>query len=192
LDPAGPVEKALKGSPLVVFDLDGTLFELEIDWKGLLEEMTMMAYESRFVGRFKDIVEAYDWCKGRERAKERMVLLQREYEGRGSKKARRLAPCSKAARWRTSRGMKCALFSLNTSETAEGLLSSWGFYPMVTVDRCERLKPDPEGLISAMEIVGARPIDTVFVGSSERDRSAAKAAGVMFIDVKDIEETWFE
>jgi len=189
--PFGPVERALKESPLVVFDLDGTLFYLEVDWKGLLNEMGMIAYESRHVGPFRDLVEAYDWCRGRERAKERMLLVQREYEGKNLKKASRLLPGTKAARWRLSRGRMCSIFSLNTSDTADGLVSSWGFYPIVTVDRTDRSKPDPEGLMRAMSARGVGPDRTVFVGNSERDREAALRAGVMFIDVKDIREEWF-
>ncbi len=189
--PFGPVERALKESSLVIFDLDGTLFDLEVDWKGLLNEMAMIAYESRHVGPFRDLVEAYEWCRGRERAKERMLLVQREYEGKDLKKANRLFPGTLAARWRLSRDRMCSIFSLNTSYTVEGLVSSWGFYPVVTVDRTERSKPDPEGLLRAMKVRGVGPDRTVFVGNSERDREAALRAGVMFIDVKDIREEWF-
>jgi len=188
---AGPTEKALKETALAVFDMDGTLFELVVDWKALLNDLAMIAYEDRHVGPFKDLVEAYEWCRSRERAKERMVLVQREYEGEHLKEARRVVPGTSAARWRLNRGKMCSIFSLNTADTVEGLISSWGFYPVVTVDRTDRVKPDPEGLFRAMETRGVGPLSTVFVGNSPRDREAASRAGVSFIDVKDIREEWF-
>lgn len=48
----------------------------------------------------------------------------------------------------------------------------------VTGDEMTRPKPDPEGVLTAMKALGSQAESTVFVGDSEADIRAGKAAGV--------------
>ncbi|MEM9563217.1 MAG: HAD family hydrolase [Actinomycetota bacterium] len=43
-------------------------------------------------------------------------------------------------------------------------------------------KPDPRGLVAAMEALGVTAAETLFVGDAEVDRGAAAAAGVTFVE----------
>jgi pyrophosphatase PpaX len=52
------------------------------------------------------------------------------------------------------------------------------FDVVVTADDVERPKPDPEPVTRAVELLGASPAETVFVGDSPHDLVAGRAAGV--------------
>lgn len=51
---------------------------------------------------------------------------------------------------------------------------------------CDCRKPGPRMLVRIMAFYGVRPGDTVFVGDSEADRAAAAAAGVRFLDAREL------
>jgi pyrophosphatase PpaX len=54
---------------------------------------------------------------------------------------------------------------------------------LIASDSTTKHKPDPEPVLVAMERLGARPEDTVFVGDSPYDMMAAVAAGVRPVGV---------
>jgi HAD superfamily hydrolase (TIGR01509 family) len=51
----------------------------------------------------------------------------------------------------------------------------------VSGDEMKRPKPDPEGVLTAMNALGADKSETVFIGDSEADMRAGKGAGVFTI-----------
>jgi pyrophosphatase PpaX len=57
------------------------------------------------------------------------------------------------------------------------------FDAVVTADLTERHKPDPEPVLTALELLEARPEETAFVGDSPFDVAAGKAAGVFTVAV---------
>jgi len=58
------------------------------------------------------------------------------------------------------------------------LPAAW-FEAIVTADDVERYKPDPEPVLKALELMGRRPSDGMFVGDSTHDMKCGRAAGVM-------------
>jgi len=58
-----------------------------------------------------------------------------------------------------------------------GLPVEW-FGVIVTADDVERYKPEPEPVLAALEGLGMRAEDTVFVGDSTHDMRSGRAAGV--------------
>lgn len=70
------------------------------------------------------------------------------------------------------------------------------FSVAVTADDTERHKPEPEPLMKYMELTGAQPGRTLYVGDSEYDMRCAKSAGVdgalaLWGAVnKDVESVW--
>jgi pyrophosphatase PpaX len=54
---------------------------------------------------------------------------------------------------------------------------------VIGCDSCTRHKPDPEPVRIALERLGARPRDAVFVGDSPHDIAAGNAAGVTTVGV---------
>ena len=57
------------------------------------------------------------------------------------------------------------------------------FDVVVGADDTERHKPDPEPVLHALELLGARPDDAAYVGDSPFDVRAARAAGVYAVAV---------
>jgi pyrophosphatase PpaX len=57
------------------------------------------------------------------------------------------------------------------------------FDAVVGCDDTERLKPDPEPIVLALERLGARPSDAAYVGDSPFDVRAGKAAGTFTVAV---------
>jgi phosphoglycolate phosphatase-like HAD superfamily hydrolase len=49
----------------------------------------------------------------------------------------------------------------------------------VTADDVSRLKPDPEGLLKATALMGARSDLAVYLGDSARDIEASRRAGII-------------
>jgi beta-phosphoglucomutase-like phosphatase (HAD superfamily) len=62
-----------------------------------------------------------------------------------------------------------------------GLIGDGLFDLVVTGSDVEKLKPNPEPLLKAVDAMGFQKEDVVFVGDSEIDRMAAGAAGIRFI-----------
>jgi HAD superfamily hydrolase (TIGR01509 family) len=52
------------------------------------------------------------------------------------------------------------------------------FAVVVTADDVNKPKPDPEGLIRATTLMGAKPDQTIYVGDAVRDIEAARRAGI--------------
>jgi pyrophosphatase PpaX len=64
-------------------------------------------------------------------------------------------------------------------EVTERNLGLGPFEVVITEDEVSRPKPDPHGLLLAMREMGTLPAETLYVGDSASDMSAARAAGMM-------------
>ncbi|MBN1538951.1 MAG: HAD family hydrolase [Candidatus Thermoplasmatota archaeon] len=187
----GP-EKLVKEAVVAIFDLDGTLFRLNVDWARVYERLSWISREYGHIGMFGSLVEAYRWSEQVYRAKERLVEAQAEMEEEGLSNITMISQGVKAVRWRLARGKPAAVLSLNTSNTLEKVLGHWGLFPILGIDNVERAKPDPQGVELILRAHGKVPGEAVFIGNSDIDRRCAETAGVIFVHVDDIREEWFE
>lgn len=185
------IERTLKEAPLAIFDFDGTLFDIPVDWRKGYEALTMIGREHGHIGRFRSLSEAYEWAVKFYRIKERLVEVQNELEEAGIPGRVEISRGAAAARWRLSRGLACSVLSLNTSYTLDRVIGHWGFYPLLSIDKVERPKPDPQGLDLILDVHGKSPEEAVFIGNSNIDMETAESRSVRFIHVDDIKEEWF-
>ena len=85
------------------------------------------------------------------------------------------------------RGVKRAI-STNRTYTIGYVLEHFGlrdyFDLVVSALDVERPKPDPESLLKVLEHLGFGPGEALFVGDTERDKEAARRAGVPFVAYK--------
>ncbi|MGA1793579.1 MAG: HAD family hydrolase [Thermoplasmatota archaeon] len=186
------IERIIKGSPLAVFDFDGTLFNVNIDWQEVYERLSWISREYGHVGMFRSLSEAFEWSGRVYRSKERLVDAQTDLEQVGIETVTEIPKGVKAAKWRLDRGLKCSVLSLNTTYTLDSVLGSWGFFPIMSIENVERPKPDPEGLLVILKAHKKGPDEAVFIGNSDIDRMCAGAAEVPFVHIDDIKEEWFE
>jgi phosphoglycolate phosphatase-like HAD superfamily hydrolase len=186
------IETVLKEAPLAIFDFDGTLFNIPLDWKTGYEALTLIGREYGHIGNFRSLSEAYQWAVKIYRVKERMVQVQNEFEEKGIPERVEVSKGTAAAKWRLSRGLACSVLSLNTSYTLDMVIGHWGFYPLISIDKVERPKPDPQGLELILYAHRKLPEEAVFIGNSNIDLETAGNGSVRFIQVEDIEEEWFQ
>ncbi|MGA1820496.1 MAG: HAD family hydrolase [Thermoplasmatota archaeon] len=185
------IERTIKEAPLAVFDFDGTLFNVNINWQEVYERLSWISREYGHIGMFSSLSEAFEWSGKVYRSKERLVDAQTDMEQGGIETVTGIPRGVKAVKWRLERGLKCSVLSLNTSYTLDRIVGSWGFYPVMSIENVERPKPDPEGLLVILKAHKKRPDEAVFIGNSDIDRMCAEAAGVPFVHIDEIKEEWF-
>jgi len=85
------------------------------------------------------------------------------------------------------RDIKLAIVTRKERDLVLGVLQeaelSGIFDVIVGRDELDRPKPDPTGILVAMERLGVDAVDTIFVGDSTVDAEASQAAGVRFVGV---------
>ena len=184
-------EGMLKEAPLVIFDLDGTLYDIVVDWKELKKRVYKLLRDSGS-REPSSLREAYLISAENDELKERILAVQSRMEGADLDKAVPVRKGQAVLAWRKSRSMKNALFTSNTRRTAESLLDTEDFTAVVSVDDVALPKPSPDGLNRILERSGISPRDAILLGNSHYDSGSADAAGVRFIDVSSVKTGWFK
>jgi len=158
---------------LLIFDFDGTLFHLPVDWAGVRRELGLAedAKLSPLLQRFMDSADAPS------------LAVVTRYElaavARGSLTTG-AAACLRAS------GVSVAIVTRNSRQAVFAALGGLeGTDRVLVVGREDvlRLKPDPDGLHRAMNHFGVVPRECVLVGDTYHDVEAARAAGVRSVIV---------
>jgi len=162
----------------VVYDLDGTLVRLDVDWEAA-------ARDAAAALRARDVdVDGLSLWEMLETATQRGykaavsdALTEHECEGaaRGS-----VLPTATEL----PRTGPVGVCSLNAERACHEALEVHGLEAHVDAvvgrDTVERYKPDPEPLLHVLSLLDAEPGRALFVGDTERDRETARRAGVEF------------
>ncbi|WP_123539188.1 HAD family hydrolase [Halosimplex salinum] len=167
----------------IVYDLDGTLVRLDVDWADVAERCAAILR-----ARGHDVSDANIWDMRELAAAD--GLLDRvdgaiaEFEREGARSAGRLALAEDLPH-----SVPVGVCSLNCEASCRIALELHGLDGHVDAvvgrDSHETVKPDPGPLLHAVELLGADPARSLFVGDSESDREAARAAGLDFQWVED-------
>lgn len=164
----------------VVYDLDGTLVDLTVDW-GAVADDVIAVYEDAGVtppgdGLWDLLGTAPEFDL---EAEVEAAIAAHEREG-----ARASARLPHADALDPATAGRTAVCSLNCEDACRIALDAHGLTPGVAAvvgrDTVSTHKPDPAPLLSAVERVGGDPADAVFVGDSERDAVTAERAGLAF------------
>jgi phosphoglycolate phosphatase len=166
----------------VVYDLDGTLVRLAVDWAALEADMEAVL---RDAGVEPDGLGAWELLDAAERAGvgSEVEALVAAAERDGARDSTRLALADALAERTTPVGV-C---SLNCEAACRIALETHGLAGAVEYvvgrDSIPERKPAPEPLLAVVEALGARPERTLFVGDSASDRTTAERAGARFAPV---------
>lgn len=167
----------------IVYDLDGTLARLRVDWGAVREDVA-----AKFSARGFD-VDGADLWELLERAQrdplERLVEETiAEHERAGARRSDRLPLADELPH-----EVPVGVCSLNAEAACRIALEIHGLDPHVATvvgrDSVGSYKPDPEPLLRAVGDLSASPTKTLFIGDSERDAVTAERAGVPFQYVSD-------
>ena len=167
----------------VVYDLDGTLVRLDVDWDAVHAAVVERVREhgvevgDRTLWDVLDVAEEH----GVSDVVEDTIA---EFERDGARTSRRLPLADELPL-----DVPVAICSLNCEAACRIALETHSLDghvgSVVGRDTVAGHKPDPEPLLHAIDSVGGDPERALFVGDSESDREAAERAGVAFEWVAD-------
>ena len=161
----------------VVYDLDGTLVSLPVDWGAARDDL---AADLRGVG--VDPGERDLWglleLAETEGHRDRFEAVVGEHE----REAAREAPALELVEELRAHPGPVGVCSLNSEAACRIALDRHGLDADAVVgrDSVGSYKPDPEPLLSTLSAMDVEGEAAVFVGDSERDRVTAERAGVPF------------
>jgi phosphoglycolate phosphatase len=174
-----------EGYDAVVFDLDGTVARLDVDWARVDRETAAIVEDHGFEAT-ESAWAALDLAD--ERGFDGVHELLCDHERRGAERSERL-PAAEDLSALADAGRTTAVCSLNCEAAVRIALNAHGLADAVgaTVgrDSVATRKPDPEPLLAAIRRVDADPARSLFVGDSERDELTAERAGVDYRYVGD-------
>jgi phosphoglycolate phosphatase len=166
----------------VVYDLDGTLAGLAVDWAEVHRDVAGVLDEH---GVDTDGMDLWDLLK---RSRERDALAEAvettiaDHEREGARNSERL-PCADRLLEHPA-DLPVGVCSLNCEAACRLALDRHALADRVGAvvgrDTVETEKPDPEPLLATLRGLDAPPERAVFVGDSEQDELAAERAGVPF------------
>ncbi|MFC7134408.1 MULTISPECIES: HAD family hydrolase [Salinibaculum] len=167
----------------LVYDLDGTLVELDVDWDEVTAEAGAVL-SARGVDtdgmNLWDVLETAEE-KGLRRKVESVI---EDHEREGARTSTRL-PLADAL----PHDVPVGVCSLNAEAACRIALEVHGLDghvgALVGRDTVDAHKPDPEPLLAVIRGLGTQPGQTLFVGDTQRDRRTAQLAGVPFQGVAD-------
>jgi phosphoglycolate phosphatase len=167
----------------IVYDLDGTLARLRVDWGTVREDVA-----AKFSARGFDVGGADLWDLLERAQRDPLEGLVEEtiaeHEREGARLSDRLPLADELPH-----DIPVGVCSLNAEAACRIALEIHGLdHYVATVvgrDTVGTYKPDPEPLLRTVQDLSAAPAETLFVGDSERDAVTAERAGVPFQYVSD-------
>jgi phosphoglycolate phosphatase len=164
----------------VVFDLDGTLVDLAVDWDAVAADVAELFRE-------RDVTPPESLWAMLETAddtghREAVEAVVSGYERDGARDSERLPAAD------TVPEVPTGVCSLNCEVACRIALEKHEVDVVAAVvgrDTVGTHKPDPEPLLETVRRLDADPGGTLFVGDSDRDDVTARRAGVDYLDVAD-------
>jgi len=190
----------LKTAQAVLFDLDGTLFVLPVDWAHIRQHF--FDYYQKTYGkpleatRFYEIFDFVRKTQGEAAVQYYYnYVQQKELEGVNNNKA--------APKWLVEQGLDLIRQNLNLNAVF-GVVSSNYHKTITTVleknglsglfqtvlgrDDVKTSKPSPEGLLKIIAQYNLQPDMVLFTGDDWVDEEAAHAAHIQFVYIQDLEQ----
>lgn len=161
---------------LVVFDFDGTLFDLEVNWRDLRERLGLGEHDS--IGDYiadnrgdEDVLSVLSSC---------------ELDAAGSRVIDK--PIADTLKSIHDNGVDIAILSRNCKEVIKGVLDRSGLgFDIYTISRDDvsKDKPDPEGMENILKHFSVDDRGSVFmVGDTYHDVQLAANSGVKSVIVR--------
>lgn len=160
----------------IVFDLDGTLVRLAVEWDVVADDVAVALRDRGLEppGSLWEMLELADRT-GHRGAVETIIET---HEREGARRSERL-PAADAVP-----DGPVAVCSLNAESACRLALQRHGLTDRIDAvvgrDTVSTEKPDPEPLLYAIDAIGVTPERTLFVGDGKRDERTAERAGVPF------------
>ncbi len=191
----------LKTCSGILYDLDGTLFDLHVAW-GNIQQYIYNHYKSEYgveIPVFNRFYAMFDFIK-KEKGKDVVqfylnYMKEQEYN---AVKEKKFSPT-----WLTNEGLDkigelirfdtfYAIISSNFHETIMEVLTQYEmldkFQIIIGRDDVEIAKPNPEGILRIINAYNLKREDVIFIGDTITDEDAAHNAQVNFIYVDNLQK----
>ncbi len=163
----------------VVYDLDGTVVSLDVDWATVATDVLEVYAEANIDPPGRDLWDLLEASASVGLAAKVEATIA-DHERAGARASRRLARADELER----RPVPVGVCSLNCEAACEIALETHdirsGVDAVVGRDTVRTRKPHPEPLLETVDRLGAIPSKTVFIGDSARDEQTAERAGTAF------------
>lgn len=162
----------------LVYDLDGTLVRLDVDWEAVAEDALAVLSARGVDTDGMDLWDALNYAEA-EGYRRQIEATIAEHERAGARTSRRLALANELPA-----EVPVGVCSLNSESAVRIALEVHGIdghvQSIVGRDTVGAYKPDPEPLLASVDALSAEPHQTLFIGDTERDEQTAERAGVAF------------
>jgi len=174
---------------VILFDMDDTLLRLNVDWKGLTEEIDVDYFNGKYpyLTPHKFFVAYFSRLLSRLTKKQQLDVRRRrlEVERQGTVTGTCFPYMPMIAD--LSKKYKLGVVSGNYGPTVHSALSKCGLKKymkvIISIDDCPVSKPSPEPFYMALRKLDVKPNEVVYVGDHPDDMRAGKAAGMKTIGV---------
>ncbi|MFC6733171.1 MULTISPECIES: HAD family hydrolase [unclassified Haladaptatus] len=173
---------SLASADAIVYDLDGTLVRLDVDWKVVRDNVTAALEKKGVETNGEDLWGLLDL--GRETGNGPLVeSIIADHERTGAQTSTRLFLADAIPTT-----VPVGVCSLNCASAVHIALEAHDLTERVAAvvgrDSLPEQKPHPDPLLAVIEELGADPENTVFVGDSKSDAETAERAGTKFVYVE--------
>jgi len=184
----------------VVFDLDGTIVDFNLDYKSARREVIQFLSNQGFPGSIFSINESvFEMLRKLEvyiqnnrlserdysRFKKYVLAILEKYEMESATSTQLLPGALETIQALKKMKLKLGLFTVNSQKATEHTLSTFRLQPyfqtVVTRDSVLKVKPSPIHLETVLKSLRAKPEETMVVGDSVWDMKAAKELKVFAV-----------
>ena len=185
------VDAAARGLEAAIFDFDGTLAELVLDFAAMKRRVAALAAAHLDAVPPANGLPALEYAASLAQAMgnadtartfldavaDSVRAMEIEAAGRAQ-----LFPQARPALTMFARcGMRCGIITRNCRQAVDRVFPDAGRYVEVVLTRDEaaHVKPDPRHLLDALAVLGAAPERSLMVGDHPMDLATGKAAGTL-------------
>ena len=179
----------LKSKNVIIFDLDGTIVNLQVDWmelKSFLKKRYSRIYENNC--EFDSISRCLSYIVGKKDEKElkRFFEIIRDHELRNIENNKYIKETvyfiKNLDQFNPNDDLKLAVLSLNTRQTILKSLEMINIREKFDVilgrEDVRRWKPEPEGLLKIQQALNVKKEEMIYFGDMKKDLLTGKNAGV--------------
>ena len=163
----------------VVYDLDGTVVRLAVDWQAVATDVIAVYETAGIDATGADLWGLLERADNHGISEEVEATISR-HERTGARESHRLSLADELL----DRSVPVGVCSLNCEQACRIALDTHdlatGVDSIIGRDSVDTHKPDPEPLLATLSELGVDPDSAVFVGDSPRDGTTAERAGVDF------------
>lgn len=166
----------------VIFDFDGTIVDLVVDWEELKKEL-----KSKYSLPNKKKIGVNDALnlirKNMPDKLDEAYKIVEEYESFMASEAKSREEIVKNIKRASNEGLKIGMFTNNMRKTVEVVLRELNlnqelFDIIIAKEDVEKYKPDSEGLNRIVKKWGLKKSKILYIGDSTIDRKAGELAGI--------------